>query len=563
MCFAITLDAEVWVAAPDSPISTFTGYEARAFRDGRNLDDFAGNGFRIVLGSLGLKAAADDNTAMIAPVRTFDTITSPTIGGVYFSYGKYQIQIGEPLVYSDGIDPSDNDPPQAPELASQYGITTFNMENLYDYRDDPFDGCDFLGNAGCKGVYPPFDYVPGSAEDYEARVTEIAAQIVDDLHSPGIVLAQEIEDQDICTLEGWTLVCGDTDNADGRPDALEDLAIAIHDLGGPDYDSAFDRNGADDRGITAAFLFRSDRIELLPAATDNPVLGDDPSVDYPGGLAYNSDLSNPKVLNAVLPFWVDTSTGVDGDNVFTRAPQVGYFRIWQDGIGMSAFTDLYAISNHFSSGPDARVGQRTEQATYNAAIVAALQVADPNVRVVVGGDLNVFPDSSQLVALYGQGLTNLYDTLLEEQPFSAYSYVYQGQAQTLDQLFVTPSMFSDLVGMRSAHINSDFPADHVGDDPRGTSDHDPQVATFEIKLLQVEDLVRYYADTGIITGNRTETVLLDRLERAWNYLEAGKMAAYKAQLRAFSNQVQGFAPQFIDQDGADLLSYYSRLLMSS
>jgi len=60
---------------------------------------------------------------------------------------------------------------------------------------------------------------------------------------------------------------------------------------------------------------------------------------------------------------------------------------------------------------------------------------------------------------------------------------------------------------------------------------------------------------GIITGNRTEAILLDRLERAWNYLNAGKMAVYKAQLRAFSNQVQGFAPQYIDQEGADLLSY--------
>ena len=63
---------------------------------------------------------------------------------------------------------------------------------------------------------------------------------------------------------------------------------------------------------------------------------------------------------------------MDGGNVFTRPPQVGHFRVWRDGIGTSVFTDLYAISNHFSSTPDARVGQRTEQAAYNAAIVAAL-----------------------------------------------------------------------------------------------------------------------------------------------------------------------------------------------
>ncbi len=58
---------------------------------------------------------------------------------------------------------------------------------------------------------------------------------------------------------------------------------------------------------------------------------------------------------------------------------------------LSVFTDLYALSNHFSSTPDARVGQRTEQAAYNAAIVAALQEADPAARVITAGDFNVFP----------------------------------------------------------------------------------------------------------------------------------------------------------------------------
>ncbi len=560
--FASTLDGEVWLAAPGSEISGLSGYEARAFRDGRNVADFEGNGFRIVLGSLGIKATAGDNTALIAPVRTFDTITEPVVGAVYYSYSKYQIQVVDQLSFSENLDPSHNYPPQAQDLASEYSVTTFNMENLYDYRDDPFSGCDFLGNSGCDDVYPPFDYVPASASDYETRVGEIAAQIVNNLHSPDIVLAQEIENQDICSIEDWTMVCGDVNNVDGRPDALEDLAIAIHDLGGPSYDSAFDRDGGDDRGITAAFLFRSDRVELLPAEADNPVLGDNPTVDYPDGLAYNYEVSNPKALNADLPAWVDTSTGTDGDLVFTRAPQVGYFRIWQNGIGSSAFTDLYAISNHFSSGPDRRVGQRTEQAAYNAAIVAALEAYDPNVRVVVGGDLNVYPDSGQLVPLYDQGLENLYYTLLGELPFSAYSYVYEGQAQTLDQLFVTPSILSDLDEMRAAHINSDFPADYVGDGARGTSDHDPQVATFKITVLQIENLVMYYADMGMITGNKTEKILLDRLERARRYLENGKTAAYEAQLQAFSNQVQGFAPKFIDQDAADILSYYAWLLMN-
>ena len=82
-----------------------------------------------------------------------------------------------------------------------YSIANFNFENLYDYRDDPFDGCDFSGNSGCPGVTPPFDYTPASDAEYQARETKIAHQIVDDLHSPDVIATAEAEDQDICTVQ--------------------------------------------------------------------------------------------------------------------------------------------------------------------------------------------------------------------------------------------------------------------------------------------------------------------------------------------------------------------------
>ena len=52
-------------------------------------------------------------------------------------------------------------------------------------------------------------------------------------------------------------------------------------------------------------------------------------------------------------------------------------------------------------------------------------------------------------------------------PSAAYSYTFQGQAQTLDHLFVNPALYGDLVQMRAAHINAGFPADFAGDGPRG------------------------------------------------------------------------------------------------
>ncbi|MDT4989938.1 MAG: uncharacterized protein QOI74_4032, partial [Micromonosporaceae bacterium] len=143
------------------------------------------------------------------------------------------------------------------------------------------------------------------------------------------------------------------------------------------------------------------------------------------------------------------------------------------------------------STPDARVGQRTEQAGYGAAIARAIKAATPDARLVYGGDLNVFPrpddpiargdsvpPSDQLGGLYRAGLHNLWDDLVTADPAAAYSYVFSGQAQTLDSLFVNDNLYGDLVDMRAAHVNADYPAGDDTDGPRGVSDHDPQVARF-------------------------------------------------------------------------------------
>ena len=237
------------------------------------------------------------------------------------------------------------------------------------------------------------------------------------------------------------------------------------------------------------------------------------------------------------------------------------------------------INNHFKSGPDSCVAHRTEQARYNAAIVEFLQAAKPNARIVDGGDLNVYPrpddpfapigqpsSSDQLGSLYdtGLGLTNLWDVLLSQAPESAYSYVYVGMAQTLDQMFVNQPMLADLNQFRSTHINSDFPADYPGDVARGTSDHDPQFAAYSNlpTIDRLIALVKYYDANGMITGNNTTKILLNHLEKAARFEANGKQSAYEAQLQAFMNQVQGKAPQFVTQEAANLLANETTLLLS-
>jgi hypothetical protein len=305
-------------------------------------------------------------------------------------------------------------------------------------------------------------------------------------------------------------------------------------------------------------MYRADRVELLPADADHPELGSTPEVDYrSAGLAYNNHVQNPKALNAVLPPDVDVSTGQDGNNVFTRAPEVGAFRVWRTAKGASVWTDVVAISNHFSSTPDARVGQRTEQSNYLAAIVDAL----PEERIDAGGDFNTFPRPDdplnrtttphQLAALYdAAGMTNLYDVLVDEVPASAYSYVFVGMAQTLDGQFVSDTLADELGQARIAHVNADWPADTPGDGARGASDHDPLVARFDgdVTLDRLVALLDYFNANGAIKDTKTYNQLRHHLDQA-----AKNDEAFEDEIRAFANQAADKAPKFVDQAAADAL----------
>ena len=308
-------------------------------------------------------------------------------------------------------------------------------------------------------------------------------------------------------------------------------------------------------------MYRTDPVELLPADADDPVLGSSPTFDYAATRSYDLDVSNPKALNADLPAGIELGDACDeldnGRCVFTRDPQVGHFRVWRDGIGTSVFTDLYAISNHFSSTPDGRVAQRTEQSAYNGAIAAATLAADDEARVIIAGDFNVFPrpddpftpgpdpryPSDQLGPMYEAGLENLWDALVEEVPRSAYSYSFVGMAQTLDMQWADANQFADLVQVRAAHLNADFAADFDGDVARGASDHDPQVARWftDATFARMHALVDYYVATGALPADKA-FLFHDRLDKAQAYAAQGKVVTAQSQLQAFGNQAHDYAP---------------------
>ena len=470
-------------------------YTNRLFRDTHPLDNIPdqlfddGNGEMIVIGNQGLAAAAPGAEApLLPPVRTFSTLTAPATGGLSYSFGKYIVYVADaPPVFKPGVDPALNHPLPAPDLTKQLSIGCYNVENLYDFRDDPSDPNDFTGNPGAYGIKPPFNYVPKDEAVYRHRLSEQAQQMVAELHAPDVLLIQEAEDQDMGGIVNGAFAVG---APDGKPDTLQELTLAIAAAGGPAYDAVFDRDGADHRGIICAFLYRTDRVRLLDPAKD-PILGTNPSLDYTGQAApYNADVSNPKALNALAPSGVEADDE-GGSFVHSRAPQLAGFEIFPAKAGEGTGVRIYLINNHQSSRPNERVAVRKEQANFSASVVKAILATDPQALVMNAGDMNVFPrpddpfrpgdkafPSDQLKGLYDAGLYNVFDHLVEVAPASAYSYVYNGTVQTLDQMFLTPALKQRLASAAEVHINSDFPSDHTEDGARGASDHDPMVARF-------------------------------------------------------------------------------------
>ncbi len=443
----------------------------RVFRDAHPLDDNPdtlfdnGNGFFIRLRT---PRTIDTDGESHAP-RTFDELVESIEGVVVERYGRPVVYAGADAVLTPGHDPAATRPALPKIGGPRLTVVSYNVENLYDHRDDPFDRDDYEAEWDDEGNPILRDYVPGSEDAYRRKLDGIADHIVRELDSPDLLLLQELEDQDIGSMEEDGLVIGPFDNRDGQLDILQELIPAIEKAGGPAYAIRANRAAADYRGIMCAFLYRPDRLAPAKPAADHPVLGTRLQFDYEGRLMSAAPYPHmPRVIDSLHP---------RRGNVFNRPPVLGLFRL----VEYPDTPPILAINNHFKSRPDAAVARRREQARVNALLTSAVLEDNPDALVVVGGDLNVYPrphdpfpedPSDQLASLYDAGLVNVYDHMLSRYPEGAYSYVYQGQAQTLDQIFLSPALAEQLIHAENIHLNSDFTPGEEDRD-RAWSDHDP------------------------------------------------------------------------------------------
>ena len=473
-----TYDSQVWVVPSSHPLAKREPEARRLYRPAHPLSTIApkdGNGQHLIIGSLGMEEKQENRDQFFPPLYAGAILPNPITGGIQYSWGAYVLQADRLPEVEGNVKPSSGLPEKNPEEPG-LRVAAYNVENLYDFVDDPFDDCDFQDDEGCPGSRFPLNYVPLSEEVFRARVKKIATQIVEDLQSPDILMIQEAEDQDIGRVVDGRMVYGNDNNADGMTDSLQEIALEILAKGGSEYSIYVDRDGADDRGIICAWMVRSERLRLVDPETIPQIFGESPQLpDSRVWLPLCGDVSNPKAFNAVFEGTPDHASEMTA--VFSRPVQVLLLEDSENG------NRIWLQNNHFSAGPDRRVDRRTQQATVNAELSKEIRAVDPGALLIVGGDLNVFPrpddpldpPSDQLGSLYDAGLFNVIDPMMEEDPARAYSYIYKGVAGTLDHFFLSAEAKNQLRFAAYLKLNAGSPETFPEFPPQRASDHDPLI----------------------------------------------------------------------------------------
>ncbi len=286
---------------------------------------------------------------------------------------------------------------------------------------------------------------------------------------------------------------GDKDVAGGRFDAV--AAVIARNLRYPDIlalQEVQDNDGSARSGVKAANVtlrLLADRIAALGPVRyrfiDHPFIGSDTSGGQPGGNIRVAFLYNPARV-ALVPGSVGTVTDpVDqrtrpGNPFFNgRLPLVATFRSRVPGHG-----PVTVVNSHFNSkrgsaplfGEVQPVAERQEDPAVNGGVGRrrrqARAIHDFAVRrlaarggadIVALGDFNEFTFVSPLRILERR-LSNLTRKL---PPTERYSYIFEGNAQSLDHILVSPSL-SPSAEVDIVHVNTEFAATAAR-----ASDHDP------------------------------------------------------------------------------------------
>lgn len=356
------------------------------------------------------------------------------VGPLDYSFGLYKIaQLPEPRLAITA--PPRMLPAFPPAGDGEFTVATFNLANFFDPTDTPgkADPCD----RDDRGV-PCAERV--TAADYALKTAKAGQAIRNVLGGPTLVAVQEVESLDVLTA-----------------------LAAAPDLAPLGYGAVL-LEGLDPRGIDVGLLYRRDRVTITSVAQRNACT-----------------TKNYGFTDAEARCSTRGDGTLDGYFLAARPPLVVGLTVRGPGGDFALTLVICHFKSKGGTDPENKefVSRRTDEARLVAGIVNDLLAADPGAAIAVVGDLNDFADSPPLRALTTDApLQNLVSLVPAAE---RYSYIYNGLAQVLDHILVTPRLRALLVRVAFAHFDADFPDSLSGQPvPNRVSDHDPPLARFRL-----------------------------------------------------------------------------------
>ncbi len=351
--------------------------------------------------------------------------------------------------------------------ASDITIASYNLERFFDDVNDPMIGEPVLTPAALQ-----------------TRLNKASLGIRDFLRTPDILGVVEVEN--LTVLQSLaTRINGDA------VAALQPNPVYV----------AYLVEGNDVGGIDVGFLVKTGTVGSgVPRVLVNTVVQEND-----GELLVNPDATT-SILNDRPPLRLDAVINYPGGATFPVTVIVNHLRSLNDVENPEPGSNGWATTG-------ARVrAKRQAQAESLANLVQDRQTANPNERIVVIGDFNAFefndglgdsmgvidgtpsPDDQTAVPGDGIDLVNPDQTiLLEADPAQRYSFVFGGNAQSLDHVLINGAMAAALGAQRTEHprINADFNALERNSATTATrlSDHDPLVGFFRPSAMVVPELI--------------------------------------------------------------------------
>lgn len=436
---------------------------------------FDGNPERIRIDSDGLTGATLLNLSVGA------TITGLT-GPLDYALRSYTLlpDPGTRLSISDGAAAA---AVSVPEI-SEFSVGAFNLERFYDTVNDPSIAEPIL-----------------TATAFSNRLNKASLAIRNYLRFPDILGVVEVEN--LTTLQALAARISADAIVSGQPDPLyAAYLVEGNDIGG--IDVGFLVRTAPIAGSTPRVAVESVVQELATTLFVNPDGSTDRLNDRP-----------PLVLKAIV-------NQVSGGSVrrFPVTVIANHLR------SLGGVADTAPGSSGWATSGDRVRAKRQRQAEDLARFVQSRQMASPDERIILIGDFNAFefndgytdsigtilgrpaPDNTTVVTGDGSDLVNpdLINLSASVPAGDRYSYVFDGNAQTLDHMLISQSLVAATIARRVEHprLNADFPETARNDSatPLRLSDHDPLVGYFRVAEFcgSPPPVLGYASSVEIIAG---------------------------------------------------------------